>query len=456
MKINSIFKLFSTLTLVAAGGFVVGNSLEHKRAESVDAASTDKWSMIGTPDWSTDTSLTYTSARNFYGSSDGRFELEYEFSAGDEFKFRKDKAWSVDIGYGGQTAQGIDAYLTNSSGNFSVRSNGKYLLTLHENVATYGDRSYGFAIAKAYHVAVYDGPTKLKEYYFEDYDNAGYTLSYSASESEYCSNPAYTLEGLYTDVDLTSKFNSGTNTTNQSLTLYAKFKKSSGRYLTGTFGSCNWGIENASFLTPINSQYEGTITLERGDLLKCAYYNGTGLESYFGYSDTLTTCGAYFCFKADGSDNLECKAGGSYNFYFTDNDFGEGKKISIEINGTARTAEQLAAKIMSFDNTPNTCGSRFPDMKTMYLDNLSESEKSTFLSYASSPITDFKDAYDRYVAWAAALGQKPWELGAVGGMRTLFANDSKTRTLVPIIVIVSIVSMTTVGCLLFIKKRKSI
>ena len=229
----------------------------------------------------------------------------------------------------------------------------------------------------------------------------------------------------------------------------------SGRYITGTFGSCSWGVENSVYMEEKNSQYEAEqVSLERGNKFKIAYYNGSSLTSYFGFTDILGTCGAYFCFKDDGTGNIECKAGGIYNFYFTDGDFGGGKKISIEINGSSRTAEQLAVKIMSFDNTSGTCGSRFPDMKTMYLDNLSAGEKSTFQSYASSSITEFKNAYDRYVAWAAALGQKPWELGAVGGARIVFGGNIENTNTIAIIVIISLVSVTAIGGFFFIRKRR--
>ena len=70
-------------------------------------------------------------------------------------------------------------------------------------------------------------------------------------------------------------------------------------------------------------------------------------------------------------------------------------------------------------------------MKLIFL-GLSETEQNNFKGYASSETAQFKNAYERYVAWAAALGQKPWEEGTVGGVRNVVGANSESVNLIPI------------------------
>ena len=250
------------------------------------------------------------------------------------------------------------------------------------------------------------------------------------------------------------------------VTLYAQwsdYKK--GRYIVGDFGSCSWGIEGAVLMTYNGTNQEWSITgvtLNSGDSFKIAYYNGISFDgsSFVGYQTIITSCGGLFCFghTGEGDVNIECIAGGQYSFYYRDSGW-DDKHISIEITGESRTAEQLAAKLMSFSESAGTCGNndRFPAMKSMYLTKLSAGEKSKFQGFASSKVTLFKNGYDRYIAWAAALGQKPWEEGAVHEAFTpLSINDGGDGTTVALVVVMSVVSITAIGGFFFMKKKKFI
>ncbi len=244
------------------------------------------------------------------------------------------------------------------------------------------------------------------------------------------------------------------------LDVYASFSTSydTGRYIVGTYGSCSWGVEGAVRMDTVKNQYEATVTFERGDEFKIAYCNGTSLESYFGYDFIVTSCGGLFCFErsSEGYDpNIRCVAGGTYNLYFTDSDW-DGKKISIEISGgNINTAEQLATKLMTFSDTSGTCGNndRFPAMKAIFLNNLNGTEKSNFQGFVSSEITLFNNGYRRYVAWANALKQKPWEEGAASGavIPSVFGDNGSSA--IPV-VITAVVALGAVGGFFLIKKKK--
>lgn len=241
------------------------------------------------------------------------------------------------------------------------------------------------------------------------------------------------------------------------LTVYASYTYSykSGRYVVGKFGSCNWGVEGAGYLPSKNNQYEGQVTFEFGDVFKVAYYDGSALSSYFGYSWILESCGAYHYFSGNGDSDITVYARGTYNFYFTDSEYASGKKISIEL-ASALNAEHLAAQIMGLGENPGHCGdnNRFPAMKTLFL-SLSSAEKTIFQGYASSGVSQFKNAYDRYVAWARALGENPWAEGKANNAALLLGVSTKTTSNVVIIVVISLVSLSAIGGYFYLRRRKA-
>ena len=236
------------------------------------------------------------------------------------------------------------------------------------------------------------------------------------------------------------------------LTLYAQWRKSyaSGMYALGTFGSGNWDMDHAVIMNQSGGDYVVTISLNYGDVFKVCWYNDANevKDNWYGYSRLYNACGAYHYFSADNEDSIVCYARGSYTLY-------AGSNISIELNGSL-TAEHLAAQLMQFGENPSSghCGDndRFPAMKEVYL-GLSPEEQSTFQGYASSGTAQFKNAYDRYVNWAAALGQDPWSNSGSGARVTFGSNDNSTNVTL-IIVIVSTISLVALGGFFFIKRKK--
>lgn len=251
---------------------------------------------------------------------------------------------------------------------------------------------------------------------------------------------------------------SGTMSAGEELNLYAQWNRvySAGRYAVGDFDGCNWGIEGAVELPNTGSQYEGQITLSFGDEFKIYYYNGSSLSSDFGYSSVLESCGAYHYFSSGTNGNIKCYARGTYNLYFTDSEYATGKKISIELSGS-KNAEHLAALLMGADTSSGTCrdNDKFPAMRSIYLNELSDGEKTVFQGYASSSEDQFKNAYLRYTAWAKALGENPWANAKANQLTTLIGITSESASTTIIIVVVAVVSVAAVGGYFLFKKKKN-
>ena len=214
MKNKKLLSILGIAALLVAGNFA------KQEVEVVDAANADnsqeKWSAIGTingTSWNKDFALAYD-------ATDDRYELEIALKANEEFKIRLNNAWTTSIGYGGNTGAGISTYLSNSGGNFKVKTTGNYVLWVKDdNVRNYGDKSYGFGIEKAAEVKyctvthyLEDGSEYKTEKVLE---NSTYVTCFAEKEG-------YALEGWYTDKALTNKIEIGAKITTD-LTLYPKY-----------------------------------------------------------------------------------------------------------------------------------------------------------------------------------------------------------------------------------------
>ena len=249
-------------------------------------------------------------------------------------------------------------------------------------------------------------------------------------------------------------------------TYTATFGNASGRYIAGTFPagtSDDWTVGASVFMTntAVAGEYSGTVTLAFGDLVKTPYYNGSAFEynmAYDSFNSLLPSAAAYYCFGDNGGDNheIKCYAAGSYTFYFKDSAYDGSHKISVAYNGDL-TAQHLAAKLMNFTEYAGHCGDndRFPAMKTIFL-GLSSSEKTAFQGYASSGTTQFKNAYDRYVAWASALGENPWAEGKLSSNLAFLSviNSDNASSSLTIIIISSVTVLSVVGYFVIKKKKQ--
>ncbi len=258
--------------------------------------------------------------------------------------------------------------------------------------------------------------------------------------------------------------NDGTAATLTNITadknVYASFSSSyvAGRYIVGK--SNDWSIGSATYMTPNGNESSGQITLAYGDEIKIPYYDGTDIvwdPSIDSYNAVTPNAAAYHYFGDGTNHNIKCYAAGTYTFYFTESNYDETYKISVAYNG-ALTAQHLAAQLMGADLSQSApdCkdSSKFPAMKTIFL-GLSSAEQTTFKNYATSEEDQFKNAYDRYVAWAAACGQKPWEAGAVSGAASLPFNTSVNNTAsTTSAILIAVAAAVAIGGFILLKKKK--
>lgn len=215
----NLFKkaMLAVVTMILA---VVTIVVPANRTTEVEAANTDnskeKWSAIGTingSSWNKDFPLEYNAETD-------RYELQIALNANNEFKVRLNNSWSTAIGYGGNTGAGISTYLSNSGGNFKVKTTGNYVIWVKDdNVRKYTDNSYGFGIEKAatvvYHTITFysqDGSILDTEEVIE-----GSALDFRFEEIE-----GFALEGWYTDLALTNKAVKGSKIMTD-LKLYPKY-----------------------------------------------------------------------------------------------------------------------------------------------------------------------------------------------------------------------------------------
>lgn len=467
MKKTGIFTIFSTLAFAFASAFALGADLSSKNADVVDAVATSEsatiyfsWSgswgvdpyvsyCVGEDNWTHMSTMCGTSGSSGLGSVNvpaNTTKVIFAHRSGDASSW-----W-------GQTSD-MDIVIDATNGF-------KNQLTITSNSSSFG-ASWGYYTGVS-NTIIYNnnggsGTIANQQIWL---DNA--TLSGGSGFSK----DGYVLTSWNTKADGTGKsYSVGGSATyknfpnyvnGSNVTLYAQWEVDlRARYIIGDFGTCDWGLSGAVKMTynEAKGQWEGSVNLAYQDEFKVAYYNQREFEGYKGYSDILTSCGAFFCFDSNGG-NIRVWASGTYNIYYKDATFGDNKYLSIEIDGGNWNAEQLAAKLMSFGDPtpgqdgPRTCGDYFYDMRDKYVDELSASEKTKFQGFASSGTAQFKNAYDRYVAWAAALGQDPWTKGASGGARLISASSNDTNNIIPIIVIVSLISVTSIGGFFFIKKRK--
>lgn len=250
------------------------------------------------------------------------------------------------------------------------------------------------------------------------------------------------------------------------LTVYAVYSVSykAGFYVYGDFGvSPTWSVETAFLLTEFSEQSyawsaKATIYIPYGSVFKLRYYNTAWYnDQEFDTRNLQNDSPAKYCYDCSRADwALQCYASGTYTIILHNFD-GQGKTFYINFENESRTAEQLAAYLMSFGANPQsgTCGDgRFANAKNMFLNQLSSSEKSIFQGYHSDGNMQFRNAYNRYVAWAAALGQNPWSSGAANSSAFLLRLNQETTNSLAVLIFISIVSISSVGGYFFYKKRK--
>lgn len=237
----------------------------------------------------------------------------------------------------------------------------------------------------------------------------------------------------------------------ENMVVYPHYSESytSGRCIVGLNG--DWTTAGAVHMhwDDDNKQDYYQIELHYEDEFKIGWVESDGtINSLVGYS-SLNDSGEKFCFSSGDSDNFKCYAGGTYNIYFKEN------VTYIVKEGTVYNAEQVAAKLMSYGESPEQgkCGEKFPAIKSMYL-GMTNDEKAKFQGFVSSDVSQFKNAYDRYVAWAKATGEKPWEEGKIDPTSLLKNITSENSSNIITIVIVCSLVAAAAGTYLILRKKK--
>lgn len=213
--------MMGLLAVAGLAGFNASNSVVASAANTTDD-SQEKWSVIGSrTNWDTDF------GDLCYVAENDRYEIKIALNANEEFKLRLNYDWGKNIGYGENTGGNIGTYLENSGGNFKVKTTGVYILWVKDdNVANYGDKSYGFGI----------DPVVSNYYTVTHYKKDGSVLS---TDEEVLENSAYNpkfeevegfrLDGWYTEPELVNKFEKATAITTD-LNLYPKYVEAEDYY----------------------------------------------------------------------------------------------------------------------------------------------------------------------------------------------------------------------------------
>jgi len=448
MKKLNILRLLSTVAIAAAGVFGTASVKESKKAEVAEAASTACDVYFGAY-WTggniKEVKVHYWNGGDYWMAmtevfrSGGSPVYKYTIPAGNsEFQYQICCNW----GSGDEWKTSVNKTVTHNmlcwpaeswdGSNFRVNQFTAYPYTITYNGN--GETSGSMASHTAYGNVTWGLNANT-------YSKTGYVFD-SWNTKANGTGTKYSNQALLPE-------KSDTN----NLTLYAQWRKSytSGRYVVDS----DLNMDNATLMTNTDNQYVATVTLSYKQAFKSAWYNNDNgvLDNWYGYSRFYSGCGAYHYFSVDSDDNIVCYARGTYIIYVNNDN------ISIELqNANVLTSEHLAAQLMSFGESPSSghCGdaNRFPAMKSIYLNKLNATEKSTFQSYSNSSEDQFKNAYDRYVDWAKALGENPWAEGKVNSPSILPGIASQSTNTVIMIVVISLVSVGAVGGYFFIRRRK--
>ncbi|MGI6714326.1 MAG: hypothetical protein ACOX3K_04730 [Bacilli bacterium] len=127
----------------------------------------------------------------------------------------------------------------------------------------------------------------------------------------------------------------------------------------------------------------------------------------------------------------------------------EGVNVFQNFNLISYTddVEVFAAAILTGD-TADQCVDKFPTFKTQVL----AFETLELLKIQNGTDPHIVDARARYLAWAAALGEKPWEAGTVGHIVT----DTEKNSNVNAIIIITIVGCSLVAVVYFHDRKYAI
>lgn len=412
-KFFGVAALSLGITLVSALSlFAKVPTSAHAAGNGVDN-SKETWSAIGTiqgSNWNKDFDLVYDSV-------DDRYEVVVDLKANNEFKIRLNHAWTTSIGYGGNTGSNISTYLSNSGGNFKVKTANMYTLWVKDdNVRNYGDNSYGFGID------VYTAT--IAEYTITYHFDETTTDTRTVTEVEdipllFNEVEGKRLEGWYTDDALTTKLAKGTKPT-ADLHLYANYVEATDypiyilddANLIGA--SANLYLWCESFDGHTNKDWPGqAIATDTGHLFEIYIDAAQSFDRLIINQGTKQTVDVVLDFATKLYRIAPAAAGDT--------------KLTVSTNNM--DAAYLASFIMESD-TVGQCTTKFEDARSIYL-ALPAAEQEAFLTHA--------DAKERFEAWGVSLGQDPYSKAS--SARGILFNTNNNNTALIVILTISLVAM---------------
>lgn len=445
-------KLFPFVIVALLGVFTAVSFANANQQTDVAAATIGKgdeiWSLAGTMNgWSTsDTTYEFT-----YDTTDKRYELDIVLATNAEFKvIYNHNSW--DIGYGGNTGGGISSYLSNSGGNFKVKTGGRYLLIVADNnVHNYGDKSYGFSIEKITTVNrtinYYDGSTLL---------DTITVIDGSTFEPKFFHKEGYRLDGWCTDANLTTVFAKGSKI-NSDKNLYAKYVEANdfnifldvGTNLTGTIYTYFWRDSTDG---GTNNAWPGTAQEVKCDI--------TGL-----YKVTIDASQSYTKMIINNNSlqtvNIDFDVDGYNNIYTVDSaKDGEGKFNATVAGGEEYFIKAIKTLAGDFVDTETeeeevttNCSANYAKAKNI-ITSLNDEDLNKIKAASIDGVADISLAKKTYEHWCYVNNDaNPYSGGVVSGANIAlnFVNDNS----IYLIIILTIVGVSFVGFILLKKKKQA-
>lgn len=416
------------------------NNADRTLAANTTDDSKESWSAIGTingTNWNKDFPLTYDSA-------DDRYELQISLNSNEEFKIRLNNAWTTSIGYGGHTGAGISTYLSNSGGNFKVKTTGAYILWVKDdNVRNYGDKSYGFGIDKIETVKY------TLNFYNIDGEIVDTTevIKDSIFDSKFIEVEGYRFEGWYTDPELTNKLEKGTAITSD-YDLYPKYVEAKdfdifidvGTILTGDINAYLW--RDSSDGEP-NAAWPGvkqTVKCSITNLIKVSIDASKSFTKIIINNNDNQTVDTVL--DVEGYNNI---------YTLTSTKDSEGK-FKVDISGgeyyVTKAIKTLAGGWNNIVST-NNCTDNYSTIKNVILE-LNEDDLNSFKTSEGSEITNARTTYEH---WCKVNNDPNYYFGdVVSGARVAFGVNDNSMYL---IIIIALVSVSFIGFVIIKKKRQT-
>ena len=435
MKKTKLFAFLGAAVLTAGIALSVGLTPSKSTLEA-NAGASDVWSICGSMNGWTPSNTTYDMTRKDNDASGNYvWEIQMTLSASDEFKIVKNHKWGGDIGWDNySTDNGKGDYLKNSGGNFGVKVAGDYIITFTDKSVTISSHNPWAGDVK---IEPYSATKHVITYHAETPETEEFSDG-AVWNSKFIEKEGYRLEGWYTDVELTTKFEKGSKISSD-LDLYPNYIAASdfsiyvmdsSKVLGGSINAYMWrdlldggngGDWPGTAATTSTVAGVVKVDIDASKSYDSIIFNG-GNNKPQTINLTLATESTLYVLGAKDTE-------GKY----------AASTVTVSVAG-------LSEYIMAED-TEGQCVAKYPIANTVYL-LLSAEEQETFTTDAAHA-----DAKTRYEAWALSLGQTPYvAMSSTKGLLTKMTSEN--NLMVVILVITASVIACAVAFKLVKKSRK--